>query len=90
MLHPQSNCKNPKAFRCSICCPDLHSSGEPTVYQFVQNLPVSDLEHPGSDEIQVKLLFASVIPDPRIVLRYSNISSNGPVLIHQAMVLEEG
>jgi len=88
MLHPQSKCKNLAAFKCVICRSDLHSGGQPTVWRFVQNPPVSDLKHPDLDELKFIFSFASVVLEPRIGLRPANISSNGPSLIYQAIVLE--
>ena len=90
LLHPQSYCNNLTAFRCVICCPGFHSGGQPTVYRFVQNLPVSDLGYPDSDALQLKFSFACVVLELKIVLRSLNVSSNDPSLIYQAMILEGG
>lgn len=51
------------------------------MYRYVQNLPVSDLEYPDSDALQLKLSFACVVLELKIVLRSLDVSSNDPSLI---------
>ena len=47
-------------------------------------------EAPGSFKVQVKLFFASILLEPRFMLRYANISSKEPSLIYHAMIFEGG
>lgn len=54
----------------------------------MQNSPVSDLKHPDLDELKFMFFLASVVLEPRIILRPANISLNVPSLIYQAMIFE--